>query len=180
MRIKSGIFAIGIFHIKRAENVLRHAHAWQRADLTQEQKFWWTQPGWDLNPWHTGIADGLNWKHLSGSFNPMTYESPGVNVVSLKRELRKAIYLGKNRVKQRDNRSCLKTCWYGLCYISQSYKTVEVRRELWRSSGVIPLVRQAHLELAAQDHVQAGYEPQQGWTLYNFSGQPVWPRGVIS
>jgi len=39
---------------------------------------------------------------------------------------------------------------------------IEVGRDLWRSSGPIPLLKQEHLETVAQDHVQAGFEHLQG------------------
>jgi len=35
---------------------------------------------------------------------------------------------------------------------------VEVGRDLWRSSGPIPLLKQGHLEPVAQDCVQKAFE----------------------
>ena len=48
---------------------------------------------------------------------------------------------------------------------------VEVGRELWRSSGPIPLLKQGHLQLVVQDHVQMDVEYLQGWRLHNLSEQ---------
>ena len=39
---------------------------------------------------------------------------------------------------------------------------VEVGRDLWRSSGLTPLLKQDHLEVVAQDHVQKAFEYLQG------------------
>ena len=44
---------------------------------------------------------------------------------------------------------------------------VEVRRDLWRSSGLMPLLKQGHLEPAGQDHVQTAFEYLQGGRLHN-------------
>jgi len=35
---------------------------------------------------------------------------------------------------------------------------VEVGRDLYRSSGPTPLLKQGHLDLVAQDHVQMAFE----------------------
>ena len=50
---------------------------------------------------------------------------------------------------------------------------VGLRRDLWGSSSPTPLTKQGHLEQAAQDHVQAGFEYLQRRRLHNLSGQPV-------
>jgi len=39
---------------------------------------------------------------------------------------------------------------------------VEVGRDLWRSPGLMPLLKQGYLETAAQDHVQMAFEYLQG------------------
>jgi len=38
----------------------------------------------------------------------------------------------------------------------------EVGRDLWRSSGPIPRLKQGHLDQAAQDHIQMAFEYLQG------------------
>jgi len=48
-----------------------------------------------------------------------------------------------------------------------------VGRDLCGSSGPTLLSKQGHLEQAAQDVVQAGFEYVQRRRLHNFSGQPV-------
>ena len=53
------------------------------------------------------------------------------------------------------------------------HRKLEVGRDLWRSSGPTPLLKQGHLELAAQDHVQMASEYLQGWRLHPLPGQPV-------
>jgi len=40
-----------------------------------------------------------------------------------------------------------------LCHITQNHRMCEFGRDLWRSSSRAPLVKQGHLEQAAQDHV---------------------------
>ena len=50
---------------------------------------------------------------------------------------------------------------------------VEVGRDLWRSFGPTPLLKQGHVEGVAQDCVQMAFEYLQGWRLHNLSGQPV-------
>jgi len=56
---------------------------------------------------------------------------------------------------------------------SENHVMVEVRRDLWGSSGPISLVKGVHLELIAQDRVQMAFEYLQRWQLHNLSGQPV-------
>jgi len=41
---------------------------------------------------------------------------------------------------------------------SQSHRMAIVRRDLWGPSGPIPQSKQGHLEQAAQDRIQAGFE----------------------
>ena len=53
------------------------------------------------------------------------------------------------------------------------HRMVEVGRDLWRSSCLAPLLKQGHLELVAQDHVQMVFEYLQGGRLHNPSGQPL-------
>jgi len=48
-----------------------------------------------------------------------------------------------------------------------------VGRDLCGSSSPTPLLKQGHLEQAAQDHVQAGLEYLQRRRLRNLTGQPV-------
>ena len=50
---------------------------------------------------------------------------------------------------------------------------VGVARDLCASSSPTPLLKQGHLEQAAQDVVQADLEYLQRRRLYNLSGQPV-------
>ena len=40
---------------------------------------------------------------------------------------------------------------------------VQVGRDLWRLSGLTPLLKQGHLEPVAQDHVQMAFEYLQRW-----------------
>ena len=42
---------------------------------------------------------------------------------------------------------------------------VEVGRDLWRSSCLIPLLKQGHLEQIAHDHVQMALEDVQGGSV---------------
>lgn len=49
----------------------------------------------------------------------------------------------------------------------------EVQRDLWRTAGPTPVLRQGHQELLAQDHVQMVAEYLQGGKLNNLFGQPV-------
>ena len=56
---------------------------------------------------------------------------------------------------------------------SQNYRMVGAGRDLWRSPGPAPLLKQVHLEQAAQDLVQAGFEYLQRRRLHNLPGQPV-------
>jgi len=49
----------------------------------------------------------------------------------------------------------------------------EVRRDLWKSSGPIPLLKQGHLERVAQDHVKTSSEYLQGWRLPKLPGKPI-------
>ena len=48
-----------------------------------------------------------------------------------------------------------------------------VGRELCGSSSPTPLLKQGHLEQAAQDLVQAGFEYLQRRRIHKLSGQPV-------
>lgn len=45
---------------------------------------------------------------------------------------------------------------------SWNHRMVEFRRELWRPSDLTPLLKQEHLEQAAQDHVQMAIKDLQG------------------
>jgi len=45
--------------------------------------------------------------------------------------------------------------------------------DIWRSSSPIPLPKQIHLEQAAHDPVQVGFDYLQRGRLHNLSGQPV-------
>jgi len=49
----------------------------------------------------------------------------------------------------------------------------EVGKDLWRSPGPPSLLKQDHLQPAAQDHVHTAFEHLQSWRLHNLSGQPV-------
>jgi len=49
----------------------------------------------------------------------------------------------------------------------QNCKTAEVGRDLWRPSRPTPLLKQGHLELAAQDRVQMAFEYLQGGRLHS-------------
>lgn len=40
------------------------------------------------------------------------------------------------------------------------------------SPGPPPLLKQGHLQLVSQDHVQPAFEYYQGWTCHNLCGQP--------
>jgi len=56
---------------------------------------------------------------------------------------------------------------------SQNHRVVGVRRDLWGSSSPTPLLKQGHLQQAAQDLVQTGLEYLQRRRLHNLPGQPV-------
>ena len=49
---------------------------------------------------------------------------------------------------------------------------VEVGKDLWKSHPTL-LLKQGHLDQAAQDCVSTAFEYLQGWKLHNLSGQPV-------
>lgn len=49
----------------------------------------------------------------------------------------------------------------------------ESGRDLWRSSGPIPLLKQGNLQPAAQDHIQTAFDSFQHGRLHNISAQPV-------
>lgn len=55
--------------------------------------------------------------------------------------------------------------------MSQSYRTVEVGKDVWTSLGANSQLRLGHLELLAQDCVQMTFKYFQGWRLHSFSGQ---------
>ena len=57
--------------------------------------------------------------------------------------------------------------------LSQNHRTVEVGRDLWRSSRPNPLLKQGHLQLVVQDCVQVASEYLQGRRLHTLLGQPV-------
>lgn len=42
----------------------------------------------------------------------------------------------------------------------------EVGRDLWRSSGLVPLLRQGHAQQVVQDPVQEAFEDHQGGRLH--------------
>jgi len=50
---------------------------------------------------------------------------------------------------------------------------LEIGRDLWRSSGPSPLLKQGHLEPIAQDHVQTSSEYLQIGRLHNTSRKSV-------
>jgi len=50
---------------------------------------------------------------------------------------------------------------------------VGVEGDLWRSSSLTLLPKQVHVQQAAQNYVQEGFEDLQRRTLHNPSGQPV-------
>jgi len=50
---------------------------------------------------------------------------------------------------------------------------VGVGRDLWGSSSPTPLPKQGHLQQAAQDCIQEGFEYLQRRRIHNFSVQPV-------
>ena len=50
---------------------------------------------------------------------------------------------------------------------------VGVGKDVCRSSGPTTLLKQGHLDLVTQDHVQTAFEYLQGWRLRNLSGQRV-------
>lgn len=57
--------------------------------------------------------------------------------------------------------------------ITWNHRTIEVGRDLFRSSSPTPLLRQGQLKQITQDHIQSGYECLHGWRLNILSGQPV-------
>lgn len=50
---------------------------------------------------------------------------------------------------------------------------VEFRRNIWRLPGPATLLKQGHLDQAAQSNVQMAFEHVQGGRLHNLPGQPV-------
>ena len=56
------------------------------------------------------------------------------------------------------NTFCLKVMHNYNITESQNHRMVEAERDLWRSSGPTLLLKQGHLEPAAQDHVQTAFE----------------------
>lgn len=57
--------------------------------------------------------------------------------------------------------------------ITQNQGMVKVGRDLSRSSGPTPLLRQGHVDQVAQDHVQMAFEDPQGRRPHSLPGQPV-------
>ena len=57
--------------------------------------------------------------------------------------------------------------------ISQNHRMFRVERDLCGSSSPTPLPKQDHLQQAAQDRVQVGFEYLQRRRLHSLSGQPV-------
>jgi len=60
-----------------------------------------------------------------------------------------------------------------LLVLSQNHRMVGVGRDLCGSSSPTPLLKQGHLQQAAQDLVQAGLEYLQRRRLHSLPGQPV-------
>ena len=54
-----------------------------------------------------------------------------------------------------------------------SHRMVEVERDLLKSPAPTHLLKQGHLELVAQDHVQMAFKYLQVWRLDSLPGQPV-------
>lgn len=50
---------------------------------------------------------------------------------------------------------------------------VEVGRDVCRSPGPTPLLKQGHLGPSDQDRVQTASKYLQGWRLHNLPGQPA-------
>jgi len=63
---------------------------------------------------------------------------------------------------------------------SQNHRTVEVGRDLRRSSGPTPLLKQGHLEQAAQACVQAAFEYLQGDRLSFGCSFSLTPSPILS
>lgn len=59
---------------------------------------------------------------------------------------------------------------YAFLHINGGYEMAEVRRDLWRSSGPPPLLKQGHVHLVAQGHVQMAFGYLQGRRLHHLSG----------
>lgn len=57
--------------------------------------------------------------------------------------------------------------------LSQNYSMVEVGSGLWKSSGLNSLLKQGHLQLIAQDHIQTEFEYLQKWRMHKLSGHPM-------
>lgn len=62
---------------------------------------------------------------------------------------------------------------YSCKKLSLNHRMFETGRNLWRSSGPTPFIKQGHLELVSQDHVQMAVEYLQGGRFHHLSGQPV-------
>jgi len=63
----------------------------------------------------------------------------------------------------------------GLAFVlfSQNHRMVGVGKDFWGSSSPSPLPKQGHLEQAAQDLIQAGFQYLQRRRLHNLPGQPA-------
>jgi len=57
--------------------------------------------------------------------------------------------------------------------ISQNHRVFGAGRDLYVSSSPTPLLKQGHLQQAAQDRMQVGLEYLQRRKLHNLPGQPV-------
>ena len=82
----------------------------------------------------------------------------------------------KLRRSRRKNASfSLKSVLYSVYGVteSQNHRMVRVGRKLCGSSSTSPLLKQGHLQQAAQDLVQAGLEYVQRRRLHHLTGQPV-------
>jgi len=55
----------------------------------------------------------------------------------------------------------------------QNHRMVGVARDLWGPSSPTPLPKQDHVEQAAHDLVQAGFEYLQRRRLHSLSGKPI-------
>lgn len=57
--------------------------------------------------------------------------------------------------------------------LSQNNLMVDIRRDLWKLSGPIPLLKKDHLQPVAQVHFQISFECVQSGRLHKLPGQPV-------
>jgi len=64
-------------------------------------------------------------------------------------------------------------CLINYFFITQNHRISGIGRDLERSSSLIPLLEQEHLDQVTQERVQVGFECLQRRRCHNLPGQPV-------